>query len=518
MTQASAAPLELAPRRMSPAPPLTPEAQGSVAASAGLFEATLRAKRDSTAPTDKPDAGGAAGKPGPGNAPGGAAPDAQGQADGAQEAHDGRARQSDDSEGREEANEAQGGAESGGQRRPTAAPVRTAARDKPITINTLNDLLLRTDPALFVASGIAPIAPPVKPMPPSRGDASGGGSVGDAVGAGVAGYGGPPGIREPTASSSAARRGIGTDGPAIDGTPSAPIHPTKASDPAAPVGGHAVGSADNAPKPGESTPPTPSSTARTSVQAAPPAGVAPVSGASQAQSGQHPGPRQGGANTAVGPVLAAFQSSLRTLSRSVNTPQGSSAKHVPGTPEPFVAQVWRGLAAALSQKESGAAREVTLRLQPRSLGQLKVHLTLQAPAEGQAGAGSLAARFEASTPEARDLLSGSLGSLRATLESRGLTVQNLAVHLTPSPALPAPDPSAPYNPAYQHPDESRTDTSADHQGRSSRHASDPSVRGVAIPRAEPFEGEPQRTDPRWPALLAPVGSNADLFCTLDTIA
>jgi len=86
----------------------------------------------------------------------------------------------------------------------------------------------------------------------------------------------------------------------------------------------------------------------------------------------------------------------------------------------FAAQVSRGLAAALVQNGDGP-RNVTLRMHPESLGQVRVELGL----EGQ----SVTARFEAATPEARDLLEQSLGALRTALESRGLHVERLHVNL-----------------------------------------------------------------------------------------
>lgn len=82
----------------------------------------------------------------------------------------------------------------------------------------------------------------------------------------------------------------------------------------------------------------------------------------------------------------------------------------------FAAQIGRGFAAALRQ----GGGSVTLRLQPEALGNLKVRLEL---------AGSrVDARFEASTEQARGLLSHSMGSLKHALEARGWEVT--ALHVT----------------------------------------------------------------------------------------
>jgi len=89
----------------------------------------------------------------------------------------------------------------------------------------------------------------------------------------------------------------------------------------------------------------------------------------------------------------------------------------------------------MSQKpgsESGQ-REVVLRLQPESLGELRVQVGL----DGE----SVTARFEATTAEARDLLHASLATLRSSLEARGLHVEKLHVQLA-SPLPLAADQSA----------------------------------------------------------------------------
>lgn len=83
--------------------------------------------------------------------------------------------------------------------------------------------------------------------------------------------------------------------------------------------------------------------------------------------------------------------------------------------ETIVAQLGRGLAAALRQKGGS----VLIRLAPEGLGQLRVHLTLE---ESQ-----VTARLETTSPEARDLLIKGEDDLRAALESRGLQVKGVEI-------------------------------------------------------------------------------------------
>ena len=82
-------------------------------------------------------------------------------------------------------------------------------------------------------------------------------------------------------------------------------------------------------------------------------------------------------------------------------------------------RVFRGLSAMVNQR--GGA--MTMRLQPPSLGELRVQMTI--------ARGVVNAVFQPATPEAAALLDRSLGSLRASLESHGLTVERLTVQPAP---------------------------------------------------------------------------------------
>ncbi len=94
--------------------------------------------------------------------------------------------------------------------------------------------------------------------------------------------------------------------------------------------------------------------------------------------------------------------------------------------------VARGLTAALAQRGG----VVHVRLVPVSLGEVRIQMTLDA--------GTVSVKIDAATPAAQNLLNEHLGMLRASLESRGLQVDRLAVNLAPAPAAPAA-PSTPSN-------------------------------------------------------------------------
>ncbi|RMD60845.1 MAG: flagellar hook-length control protein FliK, partial [Planctomycetota bacterium] len=79
----------------------------------------------------------------------------------------------------------------------------------------------------------------------------------------------------------------------------------------------------------------------------------------------------------------------------------------------------RGLQAALSQR--GGA--LTLRLNPPSLGSVKIDMSLQQ--------GAVSVSLQASTPQAQQLLEQHAQQLRLALESRGLEVHRLETRLAP---------------------------------------------------------------------------------------
>jgi flagellar hook-length control protein FliK len=99
------------------------------------------------------------------------------------------------------------------------------------------------------------------------------------------------------------------------------------------------------------------------------------------------------------------------------------AQAKPEAPAPEQATVMaanRGLDVALKQQGGS----VQLRLSPESMGALKVEMTISR--------GVVAATLQASTPEARDLLTRNIETLRSSLEAKGLSVERLSITLAPA--------------------------------------------------------------------------------------
>jgi hypothetical protein len=104
-----------------------------------------------------------------------------------------------------------------------------------------------------------------------------------------------------------------------------------------------------------------------------------------------------------------------TPTKATAAPSGTSifqAEH-----EGFSSLIGRGLAAAMRQRDG----VVTIQLRPDSLGHLKIRIGIED--------GTVSARFQASTPQARDLLKENLDTLRTALEARGLQVDRLHVEI-----------------------------------------------------------------------------------------
>lgn len=92
----------------------------------------------------------------------------------------------------------------------------------------------------------------------------------------------------------------------------------------------------------------------------------------------------------------------------------------------FAARLFRGISGAVARAGgSGQAQELTLRLQPASLGQVRIRVQFDPQRAG------LSARFEVTNSQARRLVDESLPFLRASLESRGLGVDALEVGVSP---------------------------------------------------------------------------------------
>ncbi len=104
----------------------------------------------------------------------------------------------------------------------------------------------------------------------------------------------------------------------------------------------------------------------------------------------------------------------RAAAPSERTSRGSEAQDTS-----LRAQVARGVMAAANQRGGS----VVVRLQPETLGQLRVHI--------DSSRGSLAVRLDVGSEQARGLLRQSMGELRAALAERGLNVDQPQIRLDP---------------------------------------------------------------------------------------
>lgn len=112
------------------------------------------------------------------------------------------------------------------------------------------------------------------------------------------------------------------------------------------------------------------------------------------------------------------------LARAISTSRGAGASPTArnaapsilrAEPDTPVGQFGRGLSAVLRQ----GGGSVTLRLNPESLGHVKISLSLEES--------RVWARFEAANPETRQLLTQHADSLRQALEARGLSVEHITI-------------------------------------------------------------------------------------------
>lgn len=172
-----------------------------------------------------------------------------------------------------------------------------------------------------------------------------------------------------------------------------------------------------------------------------------------------------------------------TPSKSAATPQGADPSK---TAAAFRTQIAQGLSAALRQGRG----EVTLRLTPKALGELRVSLTVQN--------GSVDAHVKPATTEAHRLLEQGVESLRHALEARGLKVGRIEIDQPPAPKNESSGPHQQNHPAGQD-----GQTGADGDGR----RQDP---------AEPGGGQSGRGDGVRPAAEEGPEGETDVLDTPST--
>ncbi len=118
------------------------------------------------------------------------------------------------------------------------------------------------------------------------------------------------------------------------------------------------------------------------------------------------------------PAVPGAVTSATTVSPAVEQPPTLTGLDVEDAPT--TGRVIRGLTAMLHQRGGN----MTMRLDPPALGQLRVQMTI--------AGGAVTAEFQPGTAEAQALLDRSLATLRSALESQGLTVERLTVHAAPA--------------------------------------------------------------------------------------
>jgi len=130
----------------------------------------------------------------------------------------------------------------------------------------------------------------------------------------------------------------------------------------------------------------------------------------------------GGATTATNASAIALGGKANGPSLLTTPPKTAAQNPANGgsrTMTAFRAQVAQGLSAALRQ----GSGDVTLRLTPKALGELRIELRVRD--------GSVDARLRPATDEARGLLERSVDTLRHALEARGLRVGRIEIEQVP---------------------------------------------------------------------------------------
>jgi flagellar hook-length control protein FliK len=168
----------------------------------------------------------------------------------------------------------------------------------------------------------------------------------------------------------------------------------------------------------------------------------------------------------------------------------------PEEPPPAPQIVSRGLNAALAQRGG----VVHIRLVPESLGEVRINMTLDAA--------SVNVRIDAATPAAQRLLTDHLGTLRASLEARGIQVDRIAVNLTPAIAN-----STPQN--QQH---TSADLGQSNSQNSNHDAAGSQSRGRSNDNAHNPNHNPAELDDAYAPQNSPTNFDSRLRLRLSTVA
>lgn len=262
---------------------------------------------------------------------------------------------------------------------------------------------------------------------------------------------GPGGRSQPPRSLAAAQRQMDmgqTD--RSSATPSRPAShsPGAATEPTTGEGRAQPGGREGAPagEPGAQSPTHRSDTGAAGANGPEVSGIAGAAGSAAARAPAAPG--SNAALSALGKALATAPGGGATAATNANAvalggrangpasqPTPAKPGATPQTADPskaaaaFRSQVAQGLSAALRQGRG----EVTLRLTPKALGELRISLMVQN--------GSVDARVKPATTEAHRLLEQGVDSLRHALEARGLKVGRIEIDQPPAPKDDASGPN-----------------------------------------------------------------------------
>lgn len=225
---------------------------------------------------------------------------------------------------------------------------------------------------------------------------------------------------------------------------------------------------------------------------------------------------------AAGRPVAASGSAGRQASadgRQASASSTHAASTNDGEPaSPITAQLARGLSAAIARvRTTGAGgegladrtHELTLRLQPASLGRVRIHVAFNA------ADGKVSARFEVGSRGTRAQVAESLEELRSSLQQRGLSIERMDVTIDRSLASAAPSSADPLgllfgtpnaeSPSARHAAVDPDRAAVDPDARGSRHGE--SGHEHSGPEARHEQGQGSTDAPSLPPLAGLAGED-----------
>ena len=193
-------------------------------------------------------------------------------------------------------------------------------------------------------------------------------------------------------------------------------------------------------------------------------------------------------------LLLGGQSAARGAHATARNGRPQSAAPTPQQTRAFGAQLMQGLGSALRRGRG----EVTLRLRPETLGELRVRMQIKGS--------TVDAQFRPSTMQAHRLLEQSVDALRQSFEARGLQVGRIEIE-PPSEGKDAPGGGQ----SPGHPDSPEGRLGPDSEGRPSKESAGDRAAGHA-------GGVGPREDEEEPAVSMGLGSPGIVYSVADGAA